>query len=282
MMGAASLWSFAGVVTRHLEAARGFEISFWRSLFAALFLIAVLAWRQGTRAMAHSVFAGGRLGLVSGLMWASMFICYMLALTMTTVANVLIVSSLSPLLTALLAWTFLSQRIAPRTWLAIAVAGVGMLWMFTGSLSLAGGLSIPALLVAFAVPLTTATNYVLLNRAGQHVDLMPSVLIGAVLSTLLMIPCAWPMQASLHDIIILALLGMFQLALPCMMVVAAAKTLSAPAISLLGLLEVLLGPFWTWLGAGEVPAQATLMGGAVVVAALALNEIAALRKPSVV
>jgi drug/metabolite transporter (DMT)-like permease len=63
-----------------------------------------------------------------------------------------------------------------------------------------------------------------------------------------------------------------------MLMVHASKTLSAPEIGLLGLLEVLLGPVWAWLGAGEVPVQATLVGGAVVMTALVLNELAALRQ----
>jgi drug/metabolite transporter (DMT)-like permease len=92
-----------------------------------------------------------------------------------------------------------------------------------------------------------------------------------------MLPLAWPLQASLHDIGLLAILGCFQLGLPCMLMVHAAKSLSAPEVSLLALLEVLLGPLWTWLGAGEVPAQETLIGGAVVMSALVFNELAAVR-----
>ena len=93
-----------------------------------------------------------------------------------------------------------------------------------------------------------------------------------------MLPLSWPFQASLHDIAILAILGFFQLGLPCMLMVAASKSLSAPEISLLALLEVLLGPLWTWIGAGEVPAHATLVGGAVVLAALVFNEATAIRR----
>jgi drug/metabolite transporter (DMT)-like permease len=79
---------------------------------------------------------------------------------------------------------------------------------------------------------------------------------------------------------ILAVLGCFQLGLPCMLMLAASRSLSAPEISLLALLEVLLGPIWAWLGAGEVPAQETLTGGMVVLVALVFNEMAALRTPA--
>jgi len=79
-------------------------------------------------------------------------------------------------------------------------------------------------------------------------------------------------------VVIMAILGVAQLGFPCMLMVSAARNLSAPEISLLALLEVLLGPIWAWLGAGEVPAPETLSGGAVVLAALVFNELLALRE----
>ena len=66
-----------------------------------------------------------------------------------------------------------------------------------------------------------------------------------------------------HDLGLLALLGVVQLAIPCLMAVSAARVLSAPEIALLGLLEVVFGVLWTWLGAGEAPSAAVLGGGAV-------------------
>jgi drug/metabolite transporter (DMT)-like permease len=276
MVCAATLWSMAGVLTRHLEAAHGFEVTFWRSSFAALFVAAALLWQKGPRAMA-AVRSGGVLGAVSGAMWAVMFCCFMIALTMTTVANTLIVMSVSPLLTALFAWLFLRQQIALRTWLAIAVAFAGMVWMFAGSMSQAGAAQLAGMAIAFGVPLAASVNVITLKKAGHGVDLIPAVLLGGVFSALLMLPLAWPLRASLHDILILAVLGFFQLGFPCMLMVHASKSLSAPEISLLALLEVLLGPIWAWLGAGEVPAQEALLGGAVVLSALVFNELLAVR-----
>ena len=278
MIVAATLWSMAGVLTRHLEAARGFEVTFWRSVFAALFVAVALLWQQRGQAFA-SVRAVGRLGLLSGVMWSVMFCCFMVALTMTTVANTLIVLSIAPLLTAFFAWLFLPPKIAARTWLAIALACIGMPGMFVSGLSHLGGTQLAGMVIALGVPLAASVNVIALKKAGHGVDLMPTVMLGGVLSALMMLPLAWPFQASPHDIGILAILGFFQLGFPCMLMVAASKSLSAPEISLLALLEVLLGPIWAWLGADEVPAQATLIGGAVVLIALVFNEIAAMRQP---
>lgn len=277
MCAATTLWSIAGVLTRQLDHAGGFEVTFWRSVFAGIFVALALIVQQRGKAVA-GVRAVGRWGVVSGLMWCVMFCCFMIALTLTTVANTLIVMSTSPLLTALLAWLVLRHAIALRTWGAITAAFAGIVWMFAGSMSQVDARQLGGMLIAMGVPVAASINVVALKKAGKGVDLIPAVLLGAVFSAVLMLPLMWPAQASGHDIAILALLGVVQLGFPCMLMVAASRGLSAPEIGLLGLIEVLLGPVWAWLGAGEVPAQATLIGGAVVLAALVLNEVAALRE----
>ncbi len=183
--------------------------------------------------------------------------------------------SIAPLLTAVLAFFILGQKIAARTWGAILLALAGVVWMCVGGMreaDAAGGNALLGMLVAFVVPLASSINLITLKKAGAAVDLIPAIFIGGVLSCLFTLPFAWPFQASLHDVILLAILGVFQLGLPCMLMLRAAPHLSAPEISLLSLLEVLLGPLWAWLGAGEVPGQATLYGGALVLAALIANE----------
>jgi drug/metabolite transporter (DMT)-like permease len=277
MIVAPLLWSIAGVFTRHLDNARGFEVTFWRSVFAALFVGCAIVWQERAKAVAK-VRSMGVLGLLSGFMWSIMFCCFMIALTMTTVANTLVVMSIAPLLTAFLAWALLHQRIALRTWFSIAVAVAGMAGMFAGGMSAANARELAGMLIAFGVPVASAINVIAMKKAGHGVDLAPAVMLGGVLSALMMLPFAWPFQASMHDIALLATLGFFQLGFPCMLMVSASRALSAPEIALLALLEVLLGPIWAWLGAGEVPSQATIIGGAIVLFALVFNEAAALRR----
>lgn len=275
MIIAPAMWSSAGVLSRKLESARGFEVSFWRSFFAALFVIFALAV-QHRSAVFSKIKALGRYGAFSGLMWGSMFSCFMLAITMTTVANALIVESLSPLLTAIFAWIFLREKIPARTWLAIFVACIGMVWMFLDGFSKLDTRGLIGVILATCVPVAASTNVIILKKGGQDIDLIPAVFVGGLLSACLMLPMALPLSASIHDLVILATLGVFQLGVPCMLMVHAAKGLSAPELSLLSLLEVLLGPLWVWMAVGEVPARATLVGGAVVLAALIFNEMTAL------
>ncbi|MGB7991001.1 MAG: EamA family transporter [Candidatus Methylophosphatis roskildensis] len=90
-------------------------------------------------------------------------------------------------------------------------------------------------------------------------------------------PLAWPFHASEHDLGLLAVLGVVQLAIPCLLVVRLTRELPGPEIALLGLLEVVFGVAWAWLGAGEQPALSTLAGGALVVGAMVVNDVLALR-----
>ncbi len=278
MLVATFLWSIAGVFTRHLEAARSWEVTFWRSAASAVFMLVVLAWSRrddGIGGAWRAVRETGWYGVVSGAMWATMFTCFMLALTRTTTANTLIVNALSPLFAAALSWVVLRQSIGARTWLAIGVAFVGMAWMFHAGLS-ADPAAMAGTLIAFGVPVAAAVNVVTLKRAGQTLDLVPAVLLGSVLSVLIALPMAMPLQATLHDIAILCFLGVFQLGFPCMLMVRASRHLAAPEIALLSLLEVVEGPLWSWLFADEAVAASTFSGGLLVLAALALNEVAGL------
>ena len=271
MVGAAFLWSIAGVFTRHLDSAKSFEVTFWRSLFCALTLIVWFAYTQGMGAITY-VRASGRAGLISGLCWAVMFTCFMIALTMTSTANVLILNALSPLFATLLAWMVLKAPIALRTWLAIGAAMVGMMIMFAEQAKGGAGVWL-GMIVAFGVPVASGINIVTLKKTHAHVDLAPAVLIGALISCAITLPLSMPFAATSKDVLLLAILGVFQLGIPCVMMVRASAHLSAPEVALLGLLEVLMGPLWSWLGAGEVPPGTTLLGGAIVLAALVANEV---------
>lgn len=279
MVAATLMWSIAGVVTRQLEAARAFEVTFWRSAFNALALVVLLSWQRGAPALVASLRGGGRLLWLSGVCWCVMYTAFMLALTLTTVANVLITMATAPLFTALIARVALGHRLAARTWGAIVVAGAGIAWMYGAQFSAAEPRHLLGTLVALAVPVAAAVNWTLLQHvrgeAGQ--DMLPAVLIGAVLSAAVTLPLAVPFAASARDLGLLALLGTVQLAIPCLMAVAAARVLSAPEASLLALLEVLFGVAWAWLGAGEAPGVPVLGGGLLVLGALVANELMSLR-----
>ncbi|MFY7916208.1 MAG: DMT family transporter [Rubrivivax sp.] len=272
MVAVTMMWATAGVVTRHLEYARSFEVTFWRSLFTVGSLCAILPFLSG-REVFMKIRQGGRMLWMSGACWCVMFTAFMLALTMTTVANVLVTLSVGPLLTALFARVTIGHHIAVRTWIAIVVAGAGIAYMYGTEFS--GG-QLAGTLVAFAVPVAGAINWTITqrsnNQGGEKLDLLPAVLIGATLSTLVTLPLAFPFQATPRDVGLLAFLGLVQLAIPCALAVICARVLKAPEISLLALLEVIFGILLAWVGANEVPAPTVLTGGALVIGALVFNE----------
>ncbi len=276
MVAVTLMWATAGVVTRHLEHARSFEITFWRSFFTLAALLVILPAWQG-RAVLAKIRTGGRALWISGVCWCVMFTAFMVALTLTSVANVLVTMALGPLLTALAARIFIGHRLPARTWAAIVVAGLGIGWMY--GTQLGDGL-LAGTLVALCVPLAGACNWTVVQHAhakGHDVDLVPSVLVGAAMSSLLTLPLAWPFQANAHDIGLLAFLGLFQLAIPCVLSVLCARVLKAPEVALLALLEIIFGISLAWLGAGEAPASSVMLGGALVIGALVFNEWLGLR-----
>jgi len=301
MVLVALLWSTAGVVSRQLESAARFEVTFWRSAFTALSLLIILPlWRHASREVADAaapersvlgqvlhrhwgVLPESRAFWLSGVCWAVMFTAFMLALSFTSVANVLIMLAAGPLLTALLARFTIGQRLPLRTWLAIVVAGAGIVYMYGSQLlaafiddsTNASGLVLGSL-IALCVPVAGAINWTVVQRSqsqGERIDLVPSVLLGALLSSLLTLPLALPFAATGADIAWLALLGLFQLAIPCTLSVVCARILKAPEISLLALLEVIFGILLAWLWANEKPAAEVLLGGSLVMGALLVNEL---------
>jgi drug/metabolite transporter (DMT)-like permease len=282
------MWSTAGVVSRHLEAAESFEVTFFRSFFNLVGLGVALTWMRGP-SMWTRLLRSSREVWFSGACWSVMFTAFMVALTMTRVATVLVTWATGPLLTALCARLFLQHRLPVRTWIAIGVAGAGIAWMFGRGMQAADARSVAGMLVAFAVPVATALNYTVLHHAGRRrpaadvatpgdePDMLVAVLIGAALSSLYALPIAWPFQSTPHDLVLLAALGVFQLAIPCLLLVRLTRELASPEIALLGLLEVVFGVLWAWLGAGEAPGSSALVGGTLVVGALVGNELLSLR-----
>ncbi len=273
------MWGTAGVVTRHLAQAHSFEITFWRSFFTMLALLVILPLWRG-RAVFSLLRHGGVPLWISGVCWSVMFTAFMVALTLTSTASVLVTMSLGPLFTALAARLFIGHRLPVRTWAAILVAGLGIGWMYGTQLLGGSGGSLIGTLVALCVPLAGATQWTVVQHAhtkGHDVDLVPAVLIGATISALVTLPLAWPFRAGLHDLGLLAFLGVFQLAIPCVLSVLCAQVLKAPEVALLALLEVIFGIALAWLGAGETPAAPVLTGGVLVIGALVFNELLALR-----
>lgn len=278
MIGASICWSLSGIIVRNTSVANNWEVVFWRSSFSFLFLAGWLGLTHG-REVIPELRRVGWIGLASGALFATMITFFLLALTLTTVANTQAIVCLAPFSGALAGWVLLRERLPTRTLVAMAGALAGITLMFVESLGTGRMLGN---VIALLVPLAYGVNVALLRKSHAHGDMVMAVLIGSFISALATLPLAWPFQASSHDLTLLALMGMVQLAIGCILFVRATPHLTAAEISLIGLLESLLAPLWVWIGVGERPSDVALIGGLIVIGSLVLNEILALRRKAVI
>lgn len=278
------MWATAGVMTRQVQSAHGFEITFWRSVLGCLSMLVLLRLWRGPQFLQRVIWNEPVFWL-SSLCWALMMTSFMMALSYTTVANVLVISALGPMVTAVASSVFLRSRLPKRTWIAIAVATGGIVYIYAAFLTLGNWDKLKGSAIALLVPVATASQWIVMNAEKQrgqraqeqgHVvdarDMVPALAVGCAISALMCLPFISPLQASWPDLAWLGALGVFQLAIPCALAIVVSRILLAPEISMLALLEIIFGILLTWWGAGEVPGINTLVGGTLVVGALATNE----------
>ena len=265
------------MVTRHLQNAQGFEITLIRSVFAGLTIVVLWPFLYPEKKLMDALRTGWPLW-ISGLCWAIMFTCFMISMTMTSVANVLVAQSIGPVVTALISWIWLKRQLSLRVWVVTFLATIGMAFMFILDAQALHGKHLFGFMIAFCIPVAAAANWNVVERYGKGVDFVAAVLVGAVLSSLAMLPVSMPFKANTHDLILLAGLGVFQLGLPCAMCVLAAKHLRAPELSLLGLTEVIFGIALAVIFTNETVTPSTLIGGGLVISALVINELVSLRQ----
>jgi drug/metabolite transporter (DMT)-like permease len=273
MVGATLCWATAGMLVRNLDLEDSWEITFWRSLFMTAFILGVLAL-QHRGATFERIRAVGRPGFIAGALWALMYVCFILALGHTTVANVLVLASVTPFTSALLGGLLLKEQVPGRTLLAMIVAFCGIVLMFAESMD-GGGLI--GNLLALVIPFAFAVNVGILRRMQAHIDMIPTLIVSGVLSMAVTLPLALPLEPTSKDFGLLAIMGVVQLGLGVVLMIQAAPHLAAAEIGLLAVLETLFGTFLTWLVVGEKPGALALAGGAVVIAAIVITELLGLR-----
>lgn len=270
---AGAFWSVAGVLMRSMEEAGPWQVNFYRSLFLTLTVVTVVAWRYGgrTTSMYRAI---GWPGVVGAFFAAGSNVCFILALSLTTVANVLFMLPAGPLFAALFGWIVLRERVRPATWAAIAVAGVGIGAMVQDGL--AGG-HLAGNLVALAGSASFAA-FVVALRLGRNTDMLPTIsLAGAIAGTVALIAGGGALAITTQDLALSAAMGSVQAAFGLIAFIAGAKYLPAAQLALMSQIEIVLGPLWVFLAFGEAPTWATLAGGGLIVGAVTTQAIAAAR-----
>ncbi|MFZ1816284.1 MAG: DMT family transporter [Rhizobiaceae bacterium] len=264
----ALIWSFGGAIARFIEIDDSWTTVFWRSVWAAAFLLAFMLWRDGARGTIALFRGMGLPGLVVALCFATASTCFVVALGYTTVANIVLMQAGVPLIAALIGWIAFRERVSGITWAAIAAVIAGVAIMVSDSF---GGRVSPigdglALLIAFAF--STAT---VVTRRFAHVRMTPATCTGTLIAAAFAATQASGFAVGSVDMAWLFAFGALNLGLGLALFATGARLIPAAFAALLGTFETILGPIWVWLIHDEVPSARTVVGGGVVFAALLVH-----------
>jgi drug/metabolite transporter (DMT)-like permease len=265
VFGSAAVWSFGGAIARFLSVTDSWIVVFWRSVFAAAFLLGFMLWRHGLRGTRAMFVSMGLPGVGVALCFATASTSFVVALAYTTVANILLMQAGVPLFAVLMSYLLFRERVSLGTWLAIVAVIAGVAIMVSGSL---GGQVSPmgdglALLIAIVFAAATV-----ITRRHAKVGMMPAVCLGTLIAASVAASMAAGFRVNARDALLLFLFGAFNLGLGMALFVSGVRLLPSALAALIGVAEPVLGPVWVWLVHGEIPGARTLLGGGVVFVAL--------------
>lgn len=276
VVAGAVLWSLMGLGIRAIGEATTWQILFWRSLGMAPVVLAFIAWRSGGRPLAR-IRAAGWTGILGGAALVFAFAGAIHAIEQTTVANAVFLFAASPLITALLAWPVLKEPVRPGTWTAIALAAAGIALMVREGLALgalAGNLAALGSAAGFAV-------FTLTLRKGRGGDMFPATFLGGLFAMLaaaaVLAATGEGLAVAPRDGVIAMGMGIVLLGGGLVLFTLGSRALPAADLALLSMVEVLLAPIWVWLLLSESAGPGTLIGGAVLIAALTFNALSGIR-----
>jgi len=246
---------------------------FWRGLLqcATLMLGYLVVFRRDAVSTFCSV---GWLGLLIGVTYATGNILFIHSIRTTSVANTLLIISASPLIAAIYSRLFLHEKTAWYTWAAAVISLLGVAIIFSGGRISGGGWGDGLALIAAGC---MAGSFVLI-RAARLSNMIPAVAISGLVIALVVAPVVPAFTVASRDVAYLLLLGGLIIPVSFALITLGPRYISAPEVSLLMLIETVLGPTWVWLALGEQPSSTTYIGGAVVLGALITHSIISLRR----
>ena len=261
---AALAWSSAGVLQRELSVGTATQVA-GRALFAALALLEFVAFSE--RGGVVSAFTSiGRAELAVAGCVAVASAAFIVALNHTTVANVLFMQAVAPIAAALIAWAGLRESVSPRSGVAMVVALGGVGLMVGGP----GGAHGLGLMLSVAMTLSFALS-VVITRHRRDISMAPAICLSQAIVLAAVGPFAHPRTVGSDDLLLIVVLGAGQIGLGLAFLTIGARLIPAAEVALITLLEIVLGPLWVWLALSERPSTTTLAGGAVVIAAVAVQ-----------
>jgi drug/metabolite transporter (DMT)-like permease len=268
VVAAAVAWSTAPFFTRLLPF-DSWTILFWRGLFGAISISAVLVLTQGWCGLLDLVRMGKNGWLVASLSAMGM-VSFIPALQLTSVSNVAVIIATGPFVAAALAWIWLGEAAHWRTLLASLVALCGVAIIVSNARASADVMGI-ALACFMTVVIAGMTVTV---RRHKNTPMVAAAALSNVLGSIVSIPFAQSIASVTgSDLVVLAMFGLFQVGMGLSLFMLGSRRLPSGQATLIGTLETPLMPFWVWLAFSEVPALRVLLGGALVMGAVVADII---------
>ena len=276
------LWSTVGLGIRMIQDANVWQILLYRSVSLSVFLAIVIYLRSGASPVV-AVFSSNLNTHVAGMSLVAAYSGGIFAIQNTSVANAMLLFATAPFLAAILGLVVLREKVRAVTWFAILISLVGisiMIYDKTNGMALSGSLAALGSALGFAI-------FTVALRHGQAVDMLPSVFLSGIYAILItgsicaLIDLKFVLGFS--DGSIALGMGVFQVGAGLILYTVGSKILPAVELTLLSLAEVILGPIWVFLFLDETASVNTLIGGAIVLFAIAGNALAgARRKPPMI
>lgn len=271
------LWSTVGLGIRLIEEASVWQILLYRSVSLSLFLYIVIRLRTGVSPWVQLRRTGWP-AVIAGLSLVVAYAGGIFSIQSTSVANAMLLFATAPFMAAGLGWIVLGERVRRATWVAIVIATMGVGVMVSGeaeSGAMLGNLAAIGSAFAFAV-------FTVALRWGRSGEMLPAVFLSGIFGMVLMLAVCviggLPLVLSQNDAGIALSMGIFQVGAGLILYTLGSRSLPAAELTLLSLAEVVLGPVWVWLFLGETAGVNTLLGGAILLAAIAGNAISGMRR----
>ncbi len=259
--------SWGGFIIRSFEEASIWQILFLRSFFFLLALIAFLlvTYKKNTF---NIIKESGLPGLLGGFVLSFSFVAFVVAMSNTTVANVVFIISTQTMFLAIFGYFYLKEKVSLIGLISIFLAMSGIVIMVGDSIS--GG-SLFGNLVALAIPINFAI-LVMIIRKNTKVDMVPAIFYSGIFSLIYGFFLAESFEFTKHDLWMGFLLGVPQLAVSFICITIGSRTVESATVGILMLMETLCAPLWVWLFLNEIPPISVFIGGTVIISAIILKS----------
>ena len=259
--------SWGGLIIRSFEQATVWQILFLRSFFFLIALI-IFLFTIYKRNTIKIIKESGLPGLIGGFILSFSFVAFVVAMSNTTVANVVFIISTQTMFLAIFGFFYLKEKVSLTGALSIFLAMSGIVIMVGDSIS-AGSLF--GNLVALAIPINFAI-LVMIIRKNKNLDMVPAIFYSGIFSLIYGFFLTESFQFTKHDLLMGFLLGVPQLALSFICITIGSRSVNSATVGLLMLMETLCAPIWVWLFLSEIPPLSVFIGGTVIIIAIILKS----------